>query len=980
MDASELTRRRKIRTEYVNNIYRKNAIAAGLTNKPATSGNQIGDKNGVDYTHWKNYITLGPTYISQAELDAIFMPAEPPIVYNETFAVFAKNDSQPNWFYRFYNATTNLWSNLIDTGYPHATWTNDNTASEVNYFCIAFYNIETTAVDFLFIDINGQLTNTISMPDNAFVYNFTRNYLFIKGDGTLRIYNPLTQALQTATLAIDSHTILDNGVFLQGVQDGSHASYYMWPLGSTVAPVLIVNHIVGRGIFGDYDEHNDINILITCSGATYLDTVYLIFSNGTFTSYNLPTDTYIDVNTDFYGINNKFTLLKFTAEDNSVTYNTFPNVLGTITPRSITLTDPTYYTEFYSSNYDPAPTFQSNHLVIANYTSTTNISYIATGGDIFSNSYEGGPFVDVSGGNQMKLSAGQIVYDPDARIQPDFIMDCAIYGSYKKYTDESGHIAGYVVGSDISGNPHTSIVYTERGVAQIGITGAYAYNISPNPVRNQDTYNAGSGVEGTWWSIVRECTGDGPTNCEVWFTMENTTDWSTNVDEFIDLRQEDGNRYYQSSIDVSGTNFVLGKVMLAATMNTDISNAQITNYLEAYVADAIPHLFTDPADFTTISGEAFKTWHDLSGAQYWNYITDPYIYTYDGIPMPPPQFSEGTAYVSINGENFQTIEYTGPNLLSKHITLNETAVMIIEGNVSTDKQSSRLFTSTDPSGTAVDLSGNLPTNPYAILDIIGFPYLLPTQSNFIYINTETLPIFDPNWFPVGTSYYVMNNSNEQIYNEQYSTVIIFPFCCCGSGGISGNNFVAIGISLVSIYLFGPCGDVEPAYMFIVRNSVLTKYTDYIVDELYGNNYDIASGVIFGYLDNEDDTSTILTISNTNISGTTIELPYSNLDKYQTADHFILLAGDDLRIRIWDSTGTLYSYTPTTPISIYTNESRVRSTSTKICFFLKIDPTDAWLYVIFDLVTHTYTSSMTQNIEPSSFDWISRAVNYPYSIT
>ena len=73
MDASELTRRRKIRTEYVNNIYRKNAIAAGLTNKPATSGNQIGDKNGVDYTHWKNYITVAPTYISQAEFDAIFV-------------------------------------------------------------------------------------------------------------------------------------------------------------------------------------------------------------------------------------------------------------------------------------------------------------------------------------------------------------------------------------------------------------------------------------------------------------------------------------------------------------------------------------------------------------------------------------------------------------------------------------------------------------------------------------------------------------------------------------------------------------------------------------------------------------------------------------------------------------------------------------------------------------------------------------------
>jgi len=73
MDASELTRRRRARTLYTNNVYRQNAIATGLiTNKPATSGNQIGDRNGVDYNEWKNYITVGPTTISRAELDVIF--------------------------------------------------------------------------------------------------------------------------------------------------------------------------------------------------------------------------------------------------------------------------------------------------------------------------------------------------------------------------------------------------------------------------------------------------------------------------------------------------------------------------------------------------------------------------------------------------------------------------------------------------------------------------------------------------------------------------------------------------------------------------------------------------------------------------------------------------------------------------------------------------------------------------------------------
>ena len=985
MDASELTRRRRARTLYTNNIYRQNAIASGvITNKPATSGNQIGDKNGVDYNEWKNYITVGPTTISRAELDVIFAepPAPtPPSVYKETFAVFASQDSSPNWFYRVYNATTNLWSALIDTGYPTATWTNDDTASAVNYFCVTFYNIDTTGYDFFFVDGDGLIVNTISTPDNNNSYEFTRNYLFINDENTstLQIYNPLTQILQTATLSIASYYTLDNGVFLIGTADGPNTSYYMWGLGST-DPQLITNHITGRGYTVERAIHDDIMILITYSGETYADKVYLISSNGEWASYDLPADTYNDVSVDFYGINNKFVLLKFTADDNSVTYNRFQSVIGPLVRDSITLTNPTNYSEFYYSRNNQEPSYQSNHLVIVNYAPNTNVSYIFTGGGIFGNDNASGPFeFDISGGNYMKLSAGRVVADPELRIQPDFIIDSAIYGSHKKYTDESGRFAGYVVGSDTAGNPHTSLVYTQNGIAQIGISGAYAHAIGGDVTLLSSTYNAGGGVEGSWRSITRVCTGDGPTNCEVWFTIEKSS-WSTDVDTISDRRQSDGtDKLYESSIDVSGVNFVLGKVMLAATQDNTINDTQIVNYLQAYVADAIPHLFTDPADFTTISGEAFKTWHDLSGGDYWSNITNPYIYTYDqNEPMPIPQFSAGTAYVSISGENFQTFNYTAPNLLSTHIGLNESAVMIIEGNSNTNKQSSRIFTSLDLSGTSVDLSGNLPTNPYSALNNIDLPYVFQTQTHFIYFNTENFLFADPNWFPVGTSYYVISNSNEQIYHEVYGPAIFLPFFGQGVIVASGNNFATIAISLVAIYTNGPV-DLTPFYTFFLRDSVLTKYSDYLAQQIYTNQWDNASGVMFGYRDNEDDTSTIVTMTNTDITGTTIELPYSVMFRYQTADHFIILAGDDLRIRIWDSAGTLYSYTPTTPISIHTYDCRVLSTSTKICFFLLIDPTELWFYVIFDIVTNTYTDSRSQNIESSLSSARSYAVNYPFSV-
>jgi len=982
MDASELTRRRRARTLYTNNVYRQNAIASGvITNKPATSGNQIGDRNGVDYNEWKNYITIGPTTISRAELDVIFAepPAPtPPLTFTETFAVFVKFDTLPNWVYRVYNATTNTWTGLIDTGYPHATWTEYDNANTKNYFCLVLNRTGTSALDFIFIDSNGLIVNTISMPDISVDYELTRNFLIINDDTTVQIYNPVTQILQQTLIPISSYETLENGVLLVGPTVEGNRSYYMWPLGSTAEPVFIVNHITGRGYSSERAINNDITVLITYSGVTYVDTVYLIFSNGTFTSYDLLEDTYNDVNIDFYGINNKFTLLKLVADNGNVTYHSFPNVLGTITPNIITLTNPTQYIEYYFSNNDPSPSFQSNHLVITNFAPNTNVSYILTGGDLFGTAYSGGPFEnDISGGNYMKLSAGKVVFDPDERVKPDFIMDSAIYGTYKKYTDESGHIAGYVVGSNTAGNPHTSLVYTDNGIAQIGVSGAYAYGISGNTDRLQQTYNAGSGFVGTWWSLVRKCTGDGPTNCEVWFTIENVLSWSTDLDDFIDYRQVEGDNLYESSIDVSGSNFVLGKVMLAATINNDITNTQIVNYLQAYVADAIPHLFTNPDDFTTISGEMYKTWHDLSGAQYLSYITNSYVYTYDqGEPMPPPQFSEGTAYVSISGESFQIYEYTEPNLLSKHIAMNETAVMIIEGDRAADKQRSHLFTASDLSGTVVDLSGNMPTNPYSILTIVPIPiqnlYIQATQQNFIYYNIENIFLGDPNWFPVGSSYFVMDNNNVQLYHELYSPVIILSGFT--DAVQSGNNYVTPGLSLLSIY-----GDIQVSYLLVVRNSVVTKYSDINVNNLFTNEYDNASGVIFGYTDNEDGTSNIVTITNSDISGSTFEISYLSYYRLQVQDHFIILGGPILVIRIWDSTGTDYIYTPSTPIdnvSVYL--SYILNTSTKICFFLFNDTTELFFYVIFDLTTHTYTDTISQGIEGSVATSFINTVNYVYS--
>jgi hypothetical protein len=986
MDASELTRRRKIRTEYVNNIYRKNAIAAGEINKPATSGNQIGDKNGVNYTDWKNYITVGPTYVTQAELDAIFVQPAPPAptpVYNATFAVFASMPTSANWVYRVYNATTNTWTALLDTGYPTATWSFQNRSDYSNYLCLLLINSSDTRV-FIFIDAQGLLVNTITVTASPINYTFARNYVFINDYTTIQMYDPLTQKLQTATLSTHNYDILDNGVFIAGDTDGSsNISYYMWPLGSTANPVLIVTHAETRS-FNSYSDalHDDIYLLLTYSDASYADNVYVIFSNGTFSTYSLPPHTYADVYLRTYGINNKFTFLKCTASNNSVTYYTFPNVLGTISPKVIHLANPFFYQEYYYSDDNPNPTNHSNHLVITNYAPVSTVSSIATGGSppIFNPNND---FFGI-GSNLMKVSAAKVSF-AEGSVQPYFIIDCGPYGSQKKYTDASGDIAGYTIGSDVSGNPHTSLVYVQNGFGQIGVTGTYAYSVdNGNYHLTEGTYmtnvsRTSQVVGGSWWSIKRIAINRGPTNCEVWFTIEDVTNWATQIDDYIDLRQDSRNTDYYSSIDISGSNFVLGKVLFAATENNTIDDSEIINYLEAYVADAVPNLFSDPTNYATISGEAFQAWHDLSGAQYYNSrLEEPYVYSYDSEGFIPPQFAEGTAYISISGENFRTINYTSPNLLSKHIGINETGVLLIEGNSNTDKQRSRWITAQTPlNGEPVDLSGNLPTNPHPVLDFdygpfSGYPWVFPTRQNFLYFNTENCFI-DVNFFPVGTSYFAFDNTNTVLYNEFFTPVVMLP-SVFNDLVQSGGNSAIEAFTLLSTYY---SADPVSAYTFYLHGTTLTKYTGYPLGNINTNAYDNGSGVMFGSLLHHDDISNIVTMTNSGISGATFVFANTNNDRSMAMDHFFIIGYPLIHIYTWDSAGTLYNYLP--PIPILLGAYSYYSTTTKICWSFQNDNTGVYFYVIFDFATHTYTDTISQSIESVAATETHPTGSYPYSL-
>jgi hypothetical protein len=990
MDASELTRRRKIRTEYVNNIYRLNSIAAGETNKPPTSGNQVFDKNGVDYTHWKNWITVGPTYVTQAELDAIFVPPAPPApmpVYNATFAVFASMPTAANWVYRVYNATTNAWTALLDTGYSTATWNFQYFSSDKNYFCLVLNDGANTHA-YIFVDAQGLIVNVLTVTTSSLNYHFAENYVFINDGTTLQVYDPITQVLQTTVLAINDYVSLENGIFLAGVTDGSNNTpYYIWPLGSTAPPILIVNHPGPTRGYSTYNDayRDDLILLLTYADNTYADVVYVIFSNGTSASYTLPAGTYNDVYLRTYGINNRFSFLRCTADDNTVTYYTFPNVLGTITPKTLHLTNPWFFQEYYYQSQYASPTYDSNHLVITNYVQPTDVAYILTGGGpaLFNGNYND----FLAGGNYMKVSAAKLVENAQ-RVIPYFIIDEGPYGTHKKYTELSGQFAGYVIGSNTEGNPHTSIVYVQNGIGQLGIAGRYAFSVQNSHYHlTSDTYStAVSGsqtVSGAWWSIKREAVGDGPTNCEVWFTMEDVTHWSTQIDSYADYRQDNRNAAYMSSVDISGSNFVLGKVMLAATENNTIDDGEIASYVQAYVAGAVPNLFADPTDFTTINGAAYQTWHDLSGAQYLTNIAAPYVYTYNyGDSLPPPQFSEGTAYISLSGENFHTINYTAPHLLSKHIQINRTGVLIIEGNSTTDKQTSRLITAGNLTGSTVDLSGNLPTNPHPILDIAygpfgAYPWVWSSQQNFLYLNTENCtPLrgvsLEFNWFPVGTSYFAIDNTNAIISQELFSSVYMIPFLI--NYYQSSNGSIAIdAATLVSVYSYSR----EPAYLFFLNGTVLVKYANYAVDQLYCNNYDNASGVIFGFLLNYNDTSNMVTMTNSSISGTTFTFASSYDDKSMAEDHLFIIGSPLIHIYTWDSTGTLYEYMPAIPIEL--GDYSYYSTTTKICWFFQNATSGVYFYVIFDFATHTYTDTISQSIENVAALETHQTGSYPYSL-
>jgi hypothetical protein len=181
--------------------------------------------------------------------------------------------------------------------------------------------------------------------------------------------------------------------------------------------------------------------------------------------------------------------------------------------------------------------------------------------------------------------------------------------------------------------------------------------------------------------------------------------------------------------------------------------------------------------------------------------------------------------------------------LSKHIGINETGVLLIEGNSDTDKQRSRFITAqTYLNGEAVDLSGNLPTNPHPILDFgygpfSGYSWVWSTQQNFLYLNTENCPsVYGPgdiNWFPVGTSYFAFDNTQTVLYNEFFTPVVMIPFFV-NEAGFSGGNSAIEATTLASAYYFGA---LTSAYIFYLQGTTLTKFTGFPLSDIRSNSYD-----------------------------------------------------------------------------------------------------------------------------------------------
>lgn len=556
-------------------------------------------------------------------------PPTPPIIptFGEgRFFLISSFASFPSFMYRIYNPDTDTWTPYTNSYY------NVDISSIVDYnypvgdlFSVGFHSDKTNT--YQFFDASGAMFNKVSFSTAG-----TRHGV-APGKRAFGYYSETTSSVTIGALFYETNTQIAKGIpggtynLMHGMYSSVYAvvnytgltDHYLLTQTSTAPPVKLFSsndYIVGNSLYSDY-------VAGAAYNGGYYTELFLITNDGDYSMYALPAGTYIKGYVQQYGIHNSRTYVKL--YNNVTGLYDFYIFSGTspLTPIAIqTDVCANHRMNLYSIYDDHYVTAQTNNMSIHAYYPSMNC--IGDGGcDMF----DFGNYVDLSGSSSDgSFTINSIPYGTCVR-QPTF-----------EFMVSYGDAA-----------PHIVAIKTDSGVAHIETHGNLGSDLSGAVTNYAGTYASANSRYGKYWVNSTANTMD-PSVCELWFTVEQAL-WGSSTALVTDARKTTDARTYRHYVEVSGTNYLFCKVVLARRFGVAVSALSVENFLKSYVND----MPLDNATFSNNNLLTVKTWHAANAQSYYVAQVGGYFtYTYDG--GVSEEFNNSTVYALIDDAVVFTVD------------------------------------------------------------------------------------------------------------------------------------------------------------------------------------------------------------------------------------------------------------------------------------------------------------------------------------
>lgn len=822
MDSSTLTSKRKGVVLIGDYHKRQKEIASG---KRKIARPIVGGGAGAD-AEWVNDRNDSKAMSTAADCDSCACPIPPrpprpstlPTFGEGRFFLISSFASFPNFMYRIYNPDIGAWTPYINSTY------NSTTSSIVDYnypvgdlISIGFHSNKMNT--YQFFDALGVMFNTVSFSTAGARYGIS------PGKRVFGYYTETTTSVTIGALFYETNTQLAKGI-PSGTYKFMHAMYsslyvvvnyagltdhYLLTKTGTAPPMKLFSandYIVGSALYSDY-------VAGAAYNGGYYTELFLITNDGDYSTYALPTATYIKGSVQQYGIYNSRTYVKLY---NNITGMYDFYIFSGISPLTLIAEQTDVYANhimnLYSIYDDHYATAQTNNMSIHAYSPSMNC--IGDGGcDMF----DFGNYVDLSGSSSdttfmvTDVPYGTCVQEPTF----EFMVS---------YGDAA---------------PHIAMIKTDSGMARIETHGNLGSDLSGAVTNSNGTYACTNSCYGNYWVNSTANTTD-PSVCEVWFTVERAA-WGSSTELVTDARKTTDARRYRHFVEITGTNYLFCKVVLAGRFGVAVSALSVENFLKSYVND----MPLNTATFSDNNLLTIKTWHAATAQAYYiAQISGYFTYKYDG--GASNEFGAGTVYALIDDLGAFIINDFDYLTTDANINYNGILVPWKDGN----DYKVRLYTHESPIDTTLMNAAGTISQMYnmrmndsyfhAIYNGVEWAWYLLNSSNTVSASgTQTAkPIATPSGSIIafttntGAIRYIVGGT---VYTSAHTFVnphfyTCYPHTSIGSIFVldSNNKLLIIKQDGTSTYTLLPAGHVS--HLFFAERAVFTydsPYRIFVVD-------------------------------------------------------------------------------------------------------------------------------------------------------